>query len=431
MSVTSYKCPNCGGALVYNARQKRFLCDHCLSSFTDNEMNKILEENKSEETIEIKPTESLEEIQKQIDSFNQDIGISISNEKENLNIKENKDEKEMEEENIVPPLIVFDENKDIVENINNYEKEIDNKQTNHEQINKDKNLEKIVVYRCPSCGAEIITDKNTAATFCYYCQSSIIVSNKIDGKYLPDYVIPFEIEKQKAKEILLKWIQSKKYIPKDFYNEEHIEKLTGVYFPYFLYNCDVNGNIEANGEKTRSWYTGNTRYTEYKKFKVIRSGKLKINKMTRGAIKNGNKEIIEGVLPYNITKFVPFNAGYLSGYFAQKRDMDYNIYKKDAEAEAKNLLTQKLVSRTGNYNSVELIEGSLTVENEKWEYALLPVWVMTYKKEENGEIYYFAINGQNGKIYGKLPISKSKLITLFAKTYILTSSILLIGGWFI
>ena len=198
MSVTSYKCPNCGGALVYNARQKRFLCDHCLSSFTDNEMNRILGENKPEETIEIKPTESLEEIQKQIDSFNQDIGIPISNEKENLNIKENKDEKEMEEENIIPPLVVFDENKDIVENINNYEKEIDNKQTNDEQINKDKNLEKIVVYRCPSCGAEIITDKNTAATFCYYCQSSIIVSNKIDGKYLPDYVIPFEIEKQKA-----------------------------------------------------------------------------------------------------------------------------------------------------------------------------------------------------------------------------------------
>ena len=191
----------------------------------------------------------------------------------------------------------------------------------------------------------------------------------------------------------------------------------------------MNGNIEANGEKTRSWNTGNTRYTEYKKFKVIRSGKLKINKMTRSAIKNGNKEIIEGVLPYNITKFVPFNAGYLSGYFAQKRDMDYNVYKKDAEAEVKNLLTQKLVSRTCNYNSVELIEGSLTVENEKWEYALLPVWMLTY--QFNNKNYIFAINGQNGKIYGKLPISKSKLITLFAKTYILTSAILLIGGWFI
>ena len=41
---------------------------------------------------------------------------------------------------------------------------------------------------------------------------------------------------------------------------------------------------------------------------------------------------------------------------------------------------------------------------------MLPVWFMTYKYQD--KMYEFAVNGQTGKVVGKLPLS-SKLATLY------------------
>ncbi|MGN0674711.1 MAG: hypothetical protein ACI4KG_03100, partial [Oscillospiraceae bacterium] len=47
-----------------------------------------------------------------------------------------------------------------------------------------------------------------------------------------------------------------------------------------------------------------------------------------------------------------------------------------------------------------------------WHYAMLPVWFMTYIY--SGKKYFFAINGQTGKVAGIPPISIKKLIIMAA-----------------
>ena len=54
------------------------------------------------------------------------------------------------------------------------------------------------VYSCPSCGAEIITDETTAATYCYYCHNPVVLSGKLSGEFKPDYIIPFKFDRQDA-----------------------------------------------------------------------------------------------------------------------------------------------------------------------------------------------------------------------------------------
>ena len=41
--------------------------------------------------------------------------------------------------------------------------------------------EDALVYICPSCGAEVVTDATTAATFCYYCHNPVVLSGKLSG----------------------------------------------------------------------------------------------------------------------------------------------------------------------------------------------------------------------------------------------------------
>ena len=92
--------------------------------------------------------------------------------------------------------------------------------------------EEAVLYTCPSCGAEIITDATTAATFCYYCHNPVVLSGRLEGKYLPDMVVPFQLDKKKATESFLSFVKKKKFVPTAFFNKNQIEKLTGVYYPY-------------------------------------------------------------------------------------------------------------------------------------------------------------------------------------------------------
>ena len=94
--------------------------------------------------------------------------------------------------------------------------------------------EHAVVYTCPNCGAEVITDDTTAATFCFYCHNPVILKGRLSGGMAPDKVIPFSIPKEKVKEQLISWCKSKKYIDDGFFSEMQLEKLTGVYFPFWL-----------------------------------------------------------------------------------------------------------------------------------------------------------------------------------------------------
>lgn len=117
------------------------------------------------------------------------------------------------------------------------------------------------------------------------------------GEFLPDYVIPFAMDKKQATGIFLDWIKKKKYIPDDFFSKSQIEKFSGVYFPYLMYSCKVDGKIQAEGEKQRTWVAGNIRYTEHKKYRMERAGELDVRNVTRNALKKNNSALVEGVRP--------------------------------------------------------------------------------------------------------------------------------------
>ena len=294
-----------------------------------------------------------------------------------------------------------------------------------------KNAGEAMVYTCPSCGAEIVTDATTAATFCYYCHNPVVLSGRVSGDYLPDHVIPFAIDRRRAEEMFLTWIKKKKFVPESFYGNDQIEKLSGVYFPYLMYSCKVDGRVRAEGERVNTWVAGNTRFTEHKQFRVEREGCLDVKNLTRNALSKSNKELVEGVLPFETESLVPYQTSYLSGFMAEKRDMESDNFASEAEQEVRNYTIQNLTSSITGYDNVRIQNSETRIRGAKWHYALLPVWVLTYRHKEQGKTYYFAMNGQTGKICGKLPTDKGKLLKLFLGIFAPMFTFLMIGGWFL
>ena len=288
-----------------------------------------------------------------------------------------------------------------------------------------------MVYSCPSCGAELVTEETTASTFCYYCHNPVVLSGKLEGRYRPDYVVPFEMDKKKAEDIFKMWIGRKKYVPKNFYSPKQMELLDGIYYPYWLYDCRVDGRITAEAGKTAISTRGSIEYRETSRYEVERRGTMDVKNVTRNALKKADHRLSEGVLPFDMEKLHSFEAGYLSGFKAERRDMEKEEYEQEVSTEIKNYAVDQLKNSISGYDTVSVKEHEEKVLSEQWKYALMPVWVLTYRDSKNEKLYYFAMNGQSGKICGVLPVDYKRLAGLFSAIFFPLFVLFLIVGYFL
>ena len=264
-----------------------------------------------------------------------------------------------------------------------------------------------VVYKCPSCGAELVTDATTAATFCFYCHNPVIMTGRLSGEFTPDSLIPFEIPKEQVKKQLLDWCKGKKYIDDGFFSEMQLEKLTGVYFPFWLVDGSVNASLSASSNSLRVWRIGDIEYTETTQYAHMRRGEVDINELTMGALSREDADLLNGVYPYDLSALKPFDMKYLAGFMAEKRDMEKDVLAPKAAETIKTVAQERLEDTIIGYGAVMNENLQINGQQFDWKYALMPAWMMTYKYK--GELYYFAMNGQTGKIAGRVPVSMKKI----------------------
>ena len=365
MALMSYKCPNCGGGLVFDPDSQKFQCEYCLSEFTEEEMKRMEEASAS-------PAEEEKAV--------------------------------LEEEGTAP-------------------QEGDSSQSPE--------TGEAAVYTCPSCGAQIVTDATTAASFCYYCHNPVVFSGRLSGDHMPDFVIPFAIDKKEATSRFLSWIGKKKFVPGDFFSRDQIESCRGSTSLTSYTAARWTARQRRKRKNSAPGSPAGPGTQSIKRYQVERAGTLEVKNLTRNALKKSNKELVEGVLPFDMEKLLPFQMGYLSGFQAERRDMDGESFAGEAEQEVKQYTLDRLRSSMDTYSSVRIKDSSMEIRDPRWQYALLPVWVMTYGHRAGGKTYYFAMNGQTGKIWGRLPVDKRKLAGLFFGVFFPVFAALMIGGWFL
>lgn len=379
MSVISFKCPNCDGELIFNPASGDYKCEYCNSHFSQAQLDALQPAEEKEQAVGANDGNSNADAQQ---TMNQD----TATQQENASAQQNETHKETEEE--------------------------------------------AVIYTCPSCGAQIVTDATTAATFCYYCQNPVVLSGRLDGKFLPDKVIPFAIDKKEAGQKFLEYVGKKKFIPKAFFNKRQIDKLSGVYFPFWLYEAKMDGNLTAEATKVRIWVSGDEEFTETKFYQVERAGEVEFRNLEVNALQKANKELVEGVLPYQFDKMQDFTMGYLSGFQAEKRDIEKEVLSDEVKRETEDYGKRILRESISGYNGVQVKSSGFRALSEKWSYVLLPIWTITYKAR-NGKVYYYSLNGQTGKVCGELPVDFGKLGLVSGIVAAVILAVGLIGGWLI
>ena len=153
-----------------------------------------------------------------------------------------------------------------------------------------------------------------------------MLAGKLEGTYLPDGIIPFKITKEEATEKFVEWIQKKKFVPTGFSSKRHIEKMSGVYFPYWLYGCATDSYMNGTARDIRIWRVGDIEYTETKTFQIHRAGKVSFRHLPKTGLEKAQNALLKGIFPYEFGALEKFHMGYLSGFQAEKRDIDKENY---------------------------------------------------------------------------------------------------------
>lgn len=265
------------------------------------------------------------------------------------------------------------------------------------------------IYTCESCGAELIINDVELASYCVYCGQPSIVFSRTEKRLRPQYIIPFKISKNQASTAIREKFVKSEYLDKDdkFYAPE---LLRGIYVPYGMFcfhaqdEAYIKGTpyMEKTEQKIRSQY--------YYRKVFARIGHIPVDASFHFPNRSADK--LEPFLDQDLTEF---DSGFLSGYYADLRDEDFNLLRSRATSRAKKILTSRLLTIPMVENPV-LIKDDPQIECVKEIYALLPVWFMVI--EHKGEKYTILVNGQTGKVVGTLPVSYKKITFFFIMSFI-------------
>lgn len=342
--TTNYQCPACTGPLHFDGATGKLVCEYCGSSYTTNEIEAMFSEK----------------------------------------------------------------NKQAVENA----AYVNNQQTAESEWNATftdgwgQDAGDMVSYNCTSCGAELICEKTTGATECPYCGNPTIAPAQFSGALKPQFIIPFKYDKKYAMDALKKHYSGKKLLPKIFTEKNHIEKIQGIYVPFWLYNGAAAAEVSFAGERVFKHREGNYEVTETSIFDIYRAGDLQFDNIPVDASKKMDDDLMDSLEPFDYSELTNFKMAYLPGYLADKYDVSVEECAERADLRAANSVVSVMrdtVDKT--YATVHEKGRNVRLFRGNVNYALLPVWLLNTRWGD--KTYTFAMNGQTGKFVGNLPMDKS------------------------
>ncbi|WP_010248542.1 hypothetical protein [Acetivibrio cellulolyticus] len=290
----------------------------------------------------------------------------------------------------------------------------------------DEDMAELNSYKCDSCGAELIADDTTSATFCLYCKSPTIIKTRFSGRFKPKSVIPFKLVKEQARDIYKKWINKKLFAPDEFKQKEEIDKLTGIYAPFWLFDCKANGMISGEATRVNTWRQGDYMYTNTKFFYVSRSGNAHYDKIPVDASKKLDDKFMYMVEPFDYNDMTDFSMKYMSGFMAERYDVETDEAKVSMQKRAEEYIEERLKSTVNGYSSFSVRDKQVNLSEVDASYAMLPIYLLINKFK--GKDHIFIINGQTGKVVGDTPISRIKQLIFAGVIFAVAFIICVFGG---
>lgn len=264
-------------------------------------------------------------------------------------------------------------------------------------------------FQCKQCSASVQVPAGRRDLTCPFCGEHYVLENPVNPPevIVPESLIPFKVDAKDCRYIFQKWIGRGFFVPSTLKKMAKLDRILGLYVPFFTFDA-----------KTVSIWYAEAGYYVFKgegrnRKRSIRwepaSGKRSdvFDDVLVPAISDERRNLIEHILPYDLTGLLSYDSRYLAGF---------GVMNADLSLERVYLLAKSIMNRILRLRCAEEIPGdtyrnlrvNTKFSQEKFKHFLLPTWMGAYKFKNR--VYHFLINGQTGKIYGEKPLSWIKIV---------------------
>lgn len=267
------------------------------------------------------------------------------------------------------------------------------------------------VFTCPQCGAELISEDTTAATFCSFCGASTILDSRVSRERRPAFIIPFTRTKEDCRAAYGKMLRRAWFAPKELKDEALIEKFRGIYMPYWVYSFEKKEHILFPGRQT--YRRGDYRITEH--YRLECQVDAEYSGLAYDASSAFSDSLSNAIAPFDLKQKKEFVPSLLSGFYADTSDVEDEVYLQEAEElvvrDACKTLARETVCRNygaGRGETEYALKNALRPSKSRAELAMLPVWFLAYRN--GSRVSYAVVNGQTGKAAADLPVDKKRYL---------------------
>ncbi|MBE5924250.1 MAG: hypothetical protein E7271_07270 [Lachnospiraceae bacterium] len=276
----------------------------------------------------------------------------------------------------------------------------------------EENEYEVTVFTCPQCAGRIYSMDTQALAYCSFCGASSVLEGRLERIEHPKYIIPFTVSKEDCKRIYSAKLKRVRYAPNWLKDAEHIDSFRGIYIPYWIYNASQNGPVEVLATKKNEKRIIENNQEKIKVYSVYGDLECEYRGVAFDASATFEDELSEQLTPFDMRKLQEFSPAFLNGFYADIADVNEDVYMSRAEKMINDATTSFIDTQQELYDyhvePVPYASGVYHTMMGKAELAMLPVWLLTYRRD--GRVARVAINGQTGKLAGRLPIDRKKYI---------------------
>lgn len=295
--------------------------------------------------------------------------------------------------------------------------------------NFDWGTEKKIVI-CESCAAESVYDTLDVANVCPYCGSNHVMESGAENALAPNGVCPFGVTREQADQNFHKWIGSKWFAPSKAKKMARAEAFQGVYLPFWTFDSQTASQYTAEYgiDHTTTDSEGNSHTTTtYYKTKGFHQEFVDDHLVC--ATNRYDTEMFKKIEPFDTNNSRAYSKEYLSGYVAERYSIGledgWKIAQKEIHERLRDSVSDK-VRREHHADSVRSVSLSTVHNDITFKYVMLPIWLSSF--QYGSKTYQFMVNGQNGKVGGKYPISPIRVTIAIILCLIALLILMLISG---
>lgn len=267
--------------------------------------------------------------------------------------------------------------------------------------------------QCPNCGAKVVIPPDMLSATCPFCDTAMVISTEDIEGYKPDRVIPFKIAENQAIENYRKWIKKRPMAARRVKKEVPNPSMHSVYIPSWTFDTCAFASYKGRlgKEYTQTVGSGKNAHTVTKVrwFTIKGVVQRNVDDILICSGKQLDQAELQKIEPFDTNGSYVYDNRYLSGHTTEHYDLDLKSGWKRAQDMIYEQLKHQILSRY-DYDRIDYLNIYPTYSNVTYKYVILPVWICHFLF--NAKKFRFIVNGENGKVAGKFPISPVKVAIL-------------------